>query len=141
MSNENFQGYVRAIHMHGVFGAAFLLPLMFTSFSLLIKYLENPEALDYLTFFLPVLLMISPLAALYITTLRHFRVTQAKVSLSLLSCGICFGSLYVGNKFLGENISLFVATFIPYIYVRIIGSNLLKLEMALSDTEVCYLNE
>lgn len=141
MSNENCQDYVRAIHMHSVFGAAFLLPLMLTSCSLLIKHLDNPEALDYLTFFLPVLLMISPLAALYITTFRHFRVKRVKASLSLLCCGICFGSLYLGNRFLGEDISLFVATFIPYIYVRIVGGNLLKQEMALSETDIRYLNE
>jgi len=141
MSNETCQEYVRSIHMHGAFGAAFLLPLMLTSFSLLIKHIDNPEALDYLTVFLPVLLMISPLAALYITIFRHFRVKQTRASLSLLSCGVCFGSLYLGKKFLGEDISLFVATFIPYIYVRIIGSNLLKLEMTLSETEICYLNE
>lgn len=141
MNNDNCQEYVRIIHMHSMFGAAFLLPLMLTSSSLLFKHVDNPESLDYLTFFLPVLLMVPPLAALYITTFRHFRVKAAKASLSLLSCGICFGSLYVGNKFLGENISFFMATFIPYIYVRIISSSVLKREKLLSENEVCYLNE
>ncbi|HDT5864307.1 TPA: hypothetical protein QHB43_004276 [Aeromonas hydrophila subsp. hydrophila] len=141
MNNEKCQEYVRTIHMHSVFGAAFLLPLMLTSCSFLLKQLDNPEALDYLTIFLPALVMISPLAALYITTFRHFRVKMAKYSLSLLSCGICFGALYVGNRFLGENASLIIATLVPYIYLRIIGKGILDRERELSEAEILYLNE
>jgi hypothetical protein len=124
------------------FGIAALLPLMLFSFQVIMNgvlaVLENgtQEHGQVLALITPILLMIAPLIAIYITTLRFIRVSSARHALIIHTCGVSYCSLFLGHKIFGYAPSLFLASFIPYFYVRWIGRGMLNYEKQLTQCQI-----
>ncbi|MEZ8028546.1 hypothetical protein [Enterovibrio norvegicus] len=140
-SNEkNIGMLVSTAHFHGLFGVAFLLPLLFLTFQdALVAYSESRASND-LSIFIPFLLMLPLLIALQIQMFSKMRVSIAKFSLRLLACGVSYAAFFVCNRYFGYEVGLFAATFVPYFYVRVFGKGLLNKDLALTDEEVVQAN-
>lgn len=134
--------YRNKIHLHMFFGVAYLLPLMMFSFQGLMHGVLSElkggshDVEQLMPLITPILLMIAPLIALYITTLRYIRVSSARHSLIMLTCGVSYCSFFLGDKMFGYIPSIFLASFIPYFYVRWIGRGMLNNEKQLTQCQI-----
>lgn len=146
MQCQHLNYYTSKIQLHMYFGVITLLPFMLLSFQKIMAAIKvgfesgfagNGHNLELI---IPIFLMVGPLIALCITTFRYLRVRMARYALGLLTCGICFGTLYVCDRLFGYVPSLFLASFIPYYYVRWVGRGMLNREILLSQSQVDKLN-
>ncbi len=140
MVNKQVRELLQEAHMHTIFGAAIFLPAALSLYSKVVGADVNSQPLPMLSVLTPFILMFVAVIAVYIQTIRHMRVKLAKNALYILTCGVSLAALYVGSKFLGETVGLFCATFVPYLYVRIIGYGLYKKDLALTQDEILQAN-
>ncbi|EKA5635988.1 hypothetical protein OKZ62_001892 [Vibrio navarrensis] len=140
MENKNIQELLKEAHMHTIFGAAAFLPAALSFYFNVLNAYANSQPMPTLTALTPLILTLVAVIAVYIQTIRHMRVRMAKNALYVLTCGVSVAALYVGSKLLGDTAGLFCATFLPYIYVRIIGHGLYKKDLALTQDEVFQAN-
>ncbi len=145
--NSNRKTLLATAHIHGMFGSALVMPLIFfilqdvfVSFSESRASNDNLHDLFEWNEFIPFLLMLPALIALELQMLNKMRVSIAKRSLRLLSCGVSYAAFYIFNRYFGFEASLFAATFVPYLWVRFTGKELLDRDLALTDDEVARTN-
>lgn len=140
MENEQVRKLLQEAHMHTIFGAAAFLPAALSLFSNILDAHANSRPLSTLSVMMPFILMFVAVIAIYIQMTRRMRVSLAKYSLYILTCGVSVAALYVGTRFFGETIGLLCATFVPYLYVRMIGNRVYKMDLALTQDEVLQAN-
>ncbi len=138
--SKHVRELLQEAHMHTLFGAAVFLPAALSLFSKVLGAYVDSQPLPTLSLVTPFILMFTAVIAVHIQMIRHMRVSLAKNALYILTCGVSMAALYVGTKFLGETAGLFCATFVPYLYVRLIGHGLYKKDLALAEDEVLQTN-
>lgn len=140
-SADKRDDYVTEIRLHAFVGMGLLIPYSIFSFSLVMQAFNNGGALDVASLFSPMLLMVPPLIALYVALFRYLKTKTAIIALALLTCGVSYAALYIGARLISYEASLFMAVFVPYVYVRVIGRGLLKKESAMSEKDLAELSE
>ncbi|EKF9265780.1 hypothetical protein O1B53_002970 [Vibrio cholerae] len=141
MQRNKVKDLLQESYMHTMFGAAAFLPAVLAWYSMVLNAFSSGQPVSTLTAMTPFILMFVTTLAVYIQIIRHMRVKLAKNALYLLTCGVSAAALYVGTKVLGDVEGLFCATFIPYLYVRIIGHRLYKKDLDLSHNEILEANQ
>lgn len=87
--------------------------------------------------FSPVLILMSTLALLTYTTLRHLRLTKSKGALIELSIGTVLFVYWVSLAVTGSApLALFACSYLPFYGVRLVGAHVRKTEFELGDREI-----